>query len=138
MNSPPTYLRGSNTIDFMLGTERVCRAVIYGGMLRFKDRIHSDHRGLYLDPHVLYLFKGEIHVINKVVTRNLITKHRARARKYRQAVSRDMLNSNMRAKLEELKASTNDRDMTKEEVDRLNELDQEITESLVGREKELK
>eukprot|EP00978_Attheya_sp_CCMP212_P003376 scaffold6986_cov35-Attheya_sp.AAC.1 len=85
MNSPSTYLRGSNTIDFMLGTERVSRAVIFGGMLRFKDRIHSDHRGLYLDLNVLYVFRGEIHAINKVVTRNLITKHRARARKYRQA-----------------------------------------------------
>eukprot|EP00978_Attheya_sp_CCMP212_P003230 scaffold6619_cov36-Attheya_sp.AAC.2 len=63
MNSPPTYLRGSNTIDFMLGTERVCRAVINGGMLRFKDGIHSDHRGLYLDLNVLYLFRGEIHAI---------------------------------------------------------------------------
>eukprot|EP00978_Attheya_sp_CCMP212_P047145 scaffold421241_cov56-Attheya_sp.AAC.3 len=71
MNSPPAYLQGSNTIDFMLGTKRVCRAVIYGGMLRFKDGIHSNHRGLYLDLHVLYLFRGKIHAINKVVTINL-------------------------------------------------------------------
>ena len=46
MDSPRTYNRGSKTIDFILGTENIIRAVRRGGMLKFKDGIDRDHRGL--------------------------------------------------------------------------------------------
>jgi hypothetical protein len=43
MGSPPTYLRGSKTIDYLLGTYDIAIASTESGYLKFKNGIHSDH-----------------------------------------------------------------------------------------------
>eukprot|EP00978_Attheya_sp_CCMP212_P043108 scaffold275461_cov63-Attheya_sp.AAC.1 len=65
MDSPPTYLRGSKTIDYLLGTPDIALATLACGMLKFHDGIFTDHRGMYIDLSVFALFRGEIHAIRK-------------------------------------------------------------------------
>ena len=48
-NAPNTYLRGTNTIDYILGTKGVKYALERCGMLSFNDGILSDHRALWID-----------------------------------------------------------------------------------------
>ncbi len=48
-HTPTTYIRGTNTIDFIIATANVLPTICKAGMLGFNDTIQSDHRGLWLD-----------------------------------------------------------------------------------------
>ena len=47
--TPNTYIRGPNTIDFILATAPLLPTIKQAGMLAFKHGILSDHRGLWID-----------------------------------------------------------------------------------------
>ena len=49
INSPPTYIRGSRTIDYLLATENVIKATQQCDMNSYNDTISSDHRSLWAD-----------------------------------------------------------------------------------------
>ena len=48
-NTPPTYIRGSKTIDFILATKSLPSTIWQAGMISFNHGIQSDHCGLWLD-----------------------------------------------------------------------------------------
>ena len=60
VHSPPTYIRGSLTIDFLLGTKNVLTATKACGMTAFNDTILTDHRGLWADIDIPELLKGSV------------------------------------------------------------------------------
>eukprot|EP00957_Ditylum_brightwellii_P048374 3671583-Ditylum_brightwellii.AAC.1 len=57
-NSPPMYIRGNRTIDHMIGTSGVLKAVDAIGMVEFLNYFHSDHRGIFLDIYMCNIFAG--------------------------------------------------------------------------------
>ena len=60
IHSPPTYIGGTRTIDYLLGTKNVVRATQRCGMNHFNDNIISDHRGLWADIDIPELLSGSI------------------------------------------------------------------------------
>ena len=60
VHSPPTYIRGTRTIDYILGTKNVVRATQNCGMNPFNDTIVTDHRGLWVDIDIPELLNGSI------------------------------------------------------------------------------
>ena len=136
MDSPRTYNRGSKTIDFLLGTEEIVRSIRQCGMLRFQDGINSDHRGLWIDICILQLFRGDIHDIHRPPARKVITKQRKRCHKYRSKFTDKASETKIQ---EALKAfQPNDpANLTNEEEDELNRLDDMITDSILQSEKSL-
>eukprot|EP00978_Attheya_sp_CCMP212_P000099 scaffold186_cov32-Attheya_sp.AAC.2 len=136
MDSPRTYNRGSKTIDYILGTEDIIRAVRRGGMLKFKDGIDSDHRGLWIDICILQAFRGDIHEIHRTQARKVNTKQRKRCQKYRAKYSELAKDNNI---LEEVQAFQPDdpTQLTQTEEDELNRLNQAVSDSLILSEKSL-
>ena len=63
VNSPPTYQRGSHTIDFLFGTNRFKESIKKCGHLAFNHGIISDHRGLWIDFDITMLFRQQFHDI---------------------------------------------------------------------------
>ena len=53
---PATYARGRKCIDYALGTLRLQQALTGAGYEPFNQRIHSDHRGYFLDFNTEILF----------------------------------------------------------------------------------
>ena len=49
VHSPPTYIRGTRTIDYILGTKNIVKATQNCGMNPFNDTIVTAHRGLWVD-----------------------------------------------------------------------------------------
>ena len=52
LNSPNTFVRGTKTIDFILGTKGVLDAIEYCGIRQFNADIISDHRALWIDLNI--------------------------------------------------------------------------------------
>eukprot|EP00978_Attheya_sp_CCMP212_P008857 scaffold20822_cov52-Attheya_sp.AAC.3 len=136
MDSPCTYNRGSKTIDYILGTEDIIRAVRRGVMLKFKDGIDSDHQGLWIDICILQAFRGDIHEIHRTQARKVNTKQHKRCQKYRTKYSELAKANNI---LEEVQAFQPDdlTQLTQTEEDELNRLDQAVSDSLILSEKSL-
>ena len=61
--SPNTYIRGTQTIDYIFGTINVHESLQNDGMLPFNLGIISDHRSLWIDLHIPTLFKSNLHDI---------------------------------------------------------------------------
>ena len=59
-HSPATYIRGTKTIDYILGTRNVILATHRCGMAAFNTQISSDHRALWADIDIPQLLKGSI------------------------------------------------------------------------------
>ena len=57
LHSPPTYVRGTKTIDYILGTKRVVEAVRKCGIRPFNSDLISDHRALWLDLDIKYILR---------------------------------------------------------------------------------
>ena len=88
VQSPNTYIRGTQTIDYIFGTANVQNSLLHAGMLPFNHGINSDHRELWVDLNIQALFKSNITDIHtrppQMTTKNvnwtknarkLITKH---------------------------------------------------------------
>ena len=61
MEIPQTYNWGTQKIDHTLGALDIIQAVRKCGILRSKDSINSNHRGLCLDIYILQEFGGDIY-----------------------------------------------------------------------------
>ena len=48
-HTPPTFIRGTKTIDLVLATKPLLPTIRQAGMLSFNHSIQSDHRGLWID-----------------------------------------------------------------------------------------
>jgi exonuclease III len=56
---PATYARGQRCIDYALGTARVHSSLHAAGYEPFNQRVHTDHRGYFLDFNTAILFGME-------------------------------------------------------------------------------
>ena len=57
VHTPNTYIRGTQTIDYIFGTANVHESLQNSGMLPFNHGIISDHQALWIDLHIPDLFK---------------------------------------------------------------------------------
>lgn len=63
VNIPNTYIRGTQTIDYIFGTANVHESLQNDGMLPFNHVIISLHRALWIDLHISALLKSNLHDI---------------------------------------------------------------------------
>lgn len=100
-NSPPTYIRGTKTIDYMFGTERVLQAVKNGGIRPFNAEILSDHRALWIDldmSRILGQNSHPLHIREKIPT----TKNKKWALNARMQTTKLLRMHNVQADIEHL------------------------------------
>ena len=63
VNSPNTYIRGTNTIEYIFGTTNVRALLKNSGILPFNKGIISDHRALWIDLNISALFKYQLNEV---------------------------------------------------------------------------
>ena len=63
LHSPNTHIRGTKTIDYMLGTQRVLNAVEKCGIRALNSDILSDHRVLWVDLNVQTILRQKLQPI---------------------------------------------------------------------------
>ena len=68
VNSPNTYLRVSDTIDYILGTKGVKNTMEKYGMLSFNEGILSDNRALWIDLNLNHLAQHFPDIYNRPPT----------------------------------------------------------------------
>ena len=101
-HSPPTYIRGTRTIDFLLGTKNVIQATKKCGMTSFNEGITSDHRALWADIDIPSLFKGSVPAPNQITQIPLRTTQKMKIRKIRRKAIHLFKSLNIRSRLDEL------------------------------------
>ena len=69
--SPHTYIRGSNCIDYALCTRDILPAIRHSGYLPFNHHLISDHRAMFLDIDTRVLFGHELNSIPPATLRRL-------------------------------------------------------------------
>ena len=57
-NQPPTYARGTRTIDYIFCSECIIDSISKCGILPYNELILSDHRALFIDIDINKAFKG--------------------------------------------------------------------------------
>ena len=82
-----SHIRGTKRIVFALGTYRITRAVVRGGMLPFHHMLVSDHRGMFLDINAKHIFKGEIHALYNAPQQKVTAKYAKHNKQYRKQVT---------------------------------------------------
>lgn len=60
MHGPPTYIRGSRSIDYLLATKNGAMATQQCGMNSFNDIISSDHCALWADIDIPQILNGSV------------------------------------------------------------------------------
>ena len=65
LHSPPTYVRGTKTIDHIFGTKRVVAAVRKCGLRVFNADIMSDHRALWLDLDIKHILSQTLQSLHQ-------------------------------------------------------------------------
>ena len=128
-NSPNTYIRGTQTIDFIFGTENIYNSVRNAGMLPFNHGTISDHRALWLDLHIPTLFKGNL---ADIYTRppQLTTKNLKWAKQARKIITQHLMETNVRTNLDSL---LNDMDESTQDsnIQLLERIDSNITDTML-------
>eukprot|EP00957_Ditylum_brightwellii_P091095 6935219-Ditylum_brightwellii.AAC.2 len=81
-NTPPTYIRGSWTIDHMFGTPEVLNVVEAIGMMEFLKYFQSDHRGIFLDLYMCNIFARILHLLQQCDAQKVQLKAKVRTTKY--------------------------------------------------------
>jgi hypothetical protein len=78
-NEPNTHLRGSQRIDYILGTKWVQECCTHSGILPFYNGYASDHRPIYASINISKLLSDTITTLDSHATR-LISKSTPRER----------------------------------------------------------
>jgi hypothetical protein len=60
---PPTHIRGTRCIDFILGTKSLQQHIMQSGITSLYESpwIHTDHRGIFIDINEMGLFAANTH-----------------------------------------------------------------------------
>jgi hypothetical protein len=133
--SPATFTRGTKPIDFIIGTIAIKRATIANGYLPFYSGAwDSDHRGLFIDVNISNILGGVVD-IDKPPTRILQSSNRIMARKFLTKLGNDKklieIHQNILAMKQKPKLTTDDKQ-------RLEQMDQQFTKTLLKAEKKCK
>jgi len=130
-NTPKTYIRGSNTIDFILGTKGIMKTVAKTGMLPFNWGILSDHRGLWVDLDVSQLLKGTIPRTEATRILRPKTKQKKRCAEMRKHVAAELRINDVQNLLGDLKERIRT-ETPKKIMGELNAVDDIISEALLS------
>jgi hypothetical protein len=128
-----TYTRGSNCIDFIMGTPRICEASIKAGYTSFYDGLWpSDHRGLFFDISINTLFLRLPSTIHNAPQRHISSTDRTQVFRFIKA----MENSNrLPSILRELQQLQTTALWTPQHHTQFESLDQQFTNALLQAEK---
>lgn len=125
VHSPPTYQRGSHTIDFLFGTNRFKESIKRCGHLAYNQGIISDHRALWIDFDITLLFRQQFHDIYKrppVMT----AKNKKWSARARQITSAHILKYNVRTAIDELQRQVQDPTKRKQSIEKLEMIDSHV------------
>ena len=78
-----SFLRDSDTIDFLLCSMDILTTILRYGMTGFNDIITSDHYGLFIDLSRDVILKGKTTTIPSPFERQLQSKYHKSVRKYK-------------------------------------------------------
>jgi hypothetical protein len=128
---PATYARGTECLDYALGTPAIARAVIRVGYEAFNERLQSDHRAYFIDFRTTLLFGSETQALAKRVPRMLQSKNIAQTTAYLREKYRIMEHQNAFARAEQLMLPGNRHSFAER-------LDKDVMEASLAAEKSLK
>eukprot|EP00957_Ditylum_brightwellii_P048307 3666437-Ditylum_brightwellii.AAC.1 len=89
-NSPPTYICGKTTINYIFATPGILEAVRKCGITAFHQIIKSDHTSIYVDLSVTQLFAGLLHDLHKRESRRVGTKDTDRSDIFRERATKKL------------------------------------------------
>ena len=104
IDSPSTYMQGSKTIDFLLGTVDVQKAVLASGYLPFNDGIRSDHRGLWVDINLNFFSFGPLPELTSAMSR-LSTTNNKWVKLTKQRITKQIATDEIRSRLDALQVT---------------------------------
>ena len=131
INSPPTYQRGSQTIDFMFGTHRLKESLTKCGHLAFNQGIISDHRALWIDFDITLLFRQQFHDIYKRPPM-MTAKNRKWAARARQITTKLINKYNICTDLETLWTQVQDATQRAQSITTLENIDASLHEAMIS------
>jgi hypothetical protein len=128
--SPPTYHRGSKTIDYILGTPATADCVTKCGFDSFDESIfdNSDHRGIYIDLDTNHLFNDQDTLPPRTAQRILASNRPKQTKKFTEILYRECRKHNLHEELANILANDDLDDATKNKIERL---DQTMTQAML-------
>jgi hypothetical protein len=131
-NAPATYTRGSNAIDYIIGTPKVKLSVIAQGYQAFfEGGWDSDHRSLYADIDIGTLFDN-MEKVEKYSERNLKSTNWIQANKFMNVLSRNKNIENIKNQLEIIFKTD---ELNSDQRNLIQKIDKEFTSILLKAEK---
>ena len=134
-NLPRTYKRGSKCIDHIYVTSKVFNLITSCGIAPFNYFIKSDHRAMYIDIKINRILDADHHVIQHASVRRLKLSSVSAIEKYYERIDEEMSRHKFLIKVERLQRKFEKIGKTIETIKEINELDKQVTDSLLISEK---
>ena len=132
---PKTWNRGKDAIDHVYMSVDVVKSVKKSGFAPFELIALSDHRGLFFDLDSAILFEEKLHQVEPAKFRRLQSSNMKRVKEYHRLLEDEWKNHKIDERLQKI-ADTIKRDgMTNENLKRLNNIDNQITDIMRHSEK---
>eukprot|EP00957_Ditylum_brightwellii_P158971 12099925-Ditylum_brightwellii.AAC.1 len=80
--TPATYIRGIRTVDHVLGTKGVLKAIENIGLIKFHKHLQSDHRGMFIDLYQCNIFSGILYPLQYQEAQKVQLRAKNRVTKY--------------------------------------------------------
>ena len=125
---PKTWHRGKSAIDHVYMTHDVFWSVKKAGYAPFNLVAMSDHRGLFFDLDMETLFEEKLKEIEPAKFRKLQSSHIRRVQTYNKLIEEEWDNHKIDRRLDSIADDFKKDGPTVENVKRLNDLDQHITD----------
>ncbi len=133
MTEPPgTYDQSNNRIDYLLGTERACKAIVGGGCLPYGDGIVSNHQGMFIDLSITGIL-GKFNAIPAEKYRIVRRKNVYAVKHYKKFLLELFAHRNIIARAADIDAWSYHEDVPAEEIEAL---DKDITRCMIAAEKQ--
>ena len=125
---PKTWNRGKDAIGHVYMSVDIIKSVKKAGFAPFDIMALSDHRGLFFDIDSSMLFDEQMHNTEPAKLRKLQSSNMKRVREYHKMIQREWETHKIETRLQKI-ADTIKRDgMTDENLTRLNNIDQQLTD----------
>jgi hypothetical protein len=126
--APATFIRGTKTIDFIIGTSAIKRVTVANGYLPFYSGAwDSDHRGLFIDVNVDTILENMTDV-DTTPKRILQSSNKLMACKFLNNLAKDKQLKLMHEKIMKL---TQKKKFTKKDLQQLEQIDTQFTLTLL-------
>ena len=126
-DEPPTYIRGSRCIDYILATEAISSYVTAAGILPFHEFCTSDHRALYADIAIQEFLCGEPNPIETAACRPLQSCDPRAVKTYREMLEKYLNEGLFEHNLNRAISKLKDEGYNDDTANTIDNLDQEIT-----------